>query len=160
MKGNLKKTEMKKIIIITGIIILIVLGIIVTWTIRSSGKKEITQEIPTPTIALPTVSSDISVDLKAKLDNKAVALTIKGLSSSVESVEYELTYTTGAGLPRGVLGKIYVKNNEKEISRDDIVLGTCSSGKCVYDTGVTSIDLSLKFNTPEGSSVFRKTYPL
>jgi hypothetical protein len=84
---------------------------------------------------------------------------VAGLSKNIESVEYELTYTTGAGLPRGVIGKISTKG-ASEISRDDIVLGTCSSGKCVYDLGVTSVDLSLKFNTNEGSSVYRKNYQL
>lgn len=151
---------MKKIIIPGVIVILIFAGIFAFKIVTSSNNKEIVEEIPTPTIALPTISSDILVSLKSKLDNKAVALTIKGLPSSIESVEYELTYTTGGGLPRGVLGKITVRDGEKEISRDDIVLGTCSSGKCVYDTGVTSIDLSLKFNSPDGSSVFRNTYPL
>lgn len=151
---------MKKILVGIGIIIFIIGIFVVIRTISSSGQEEIVEEIPTPTIALPTISSDISVDLTPKSNNTAVALKIKGLPAEVESVEYELTYTTGAGLPRGVLGKITVKSGEKEISRDDIVLGTCSSGKCVYDTGATSIDLVLKFNTPDGSSVFRKTYPL
>ena len=151
---------MKKIIFAIGIIIIIIIGITTTQIIKSISNKEIVEEVPTPTVVLPTISSDISVDLKAKSDNKAVALTIRGLPEDIESVEYELIYTTGAGLPRGVLGKINVKKGDREISRDDIILGTCSSGKCVYDTGVTSIDLSLKFNTPDGSSVFRKTYPL
>ncbi len=150
---------MKKIIILVVIIIILFITALGAKSI-TSHKNETVEEMPTPTIALPTISADVAVDLKAKNDNKIVALEIKNIPSSVESIEYELTYLTGSGLPRGVLGKINTKG-ENEISRDDIVLGTCSSGKCVYDTGVTSIDLSLKFNSKDGSSaIFQKTYPL
>lgn len=149
---------MKKVII-TVIVILIIIAIIAFIKLRSGPVVENPEVAATPAIALPTVSDSVKVDLLPKNDNKAVKLTVSGLSNNIESVEYELTYTTGGGLPRGVLGKISTKG-ASEISRDDIVLGTCSSGKCVYDPGVTSVDLSLKFNTPEGSSVFRKNYQL
>ena len=147
---------MKKMIIALVIIVLLIVLIIVGKIVFLS-KQEIAEISPTPTVALPTVSGDITVDLVPKLDNKAVILRIKGLTGDMLSIEYELTYITGAGLPRGVLGKIQVRG-EKEIVRDDIVLGTCSSGKCVYDTGVKTINLSLKFNSPSGSSIFQKTY--
>jgi len=149
---------MKKIFIIIVVIIIITGGGLIVKLI-SPAKEKIVEVTPTPSIALPTVSESISVQLKPKSDNKIVSLTISGLKPDIESIEYELTYLTGTGLPRGVLGKINLKG-EKEIRRDDIVLGTCSSGKCVYDTGVTSVDLSLKFNLSTGTSeVFQKTYP-
>lgn len=155
----------KKSMIIGGIIVFILLtvvvGIMFTVKFLSSFKEEVTEAIPTPTIVLPTVSENIIVELTSKNDNKAVRLKIKGITSDIDSIEYELTYLTGSGLPRGVLGKIMISSGETEITRDDIVLGTCSSGKCAYDTGVTSIDLSLKFNSSKGqTSVFRKTYSL
>jgi len=152
---------MKKLIIPGIIIIIIILVFLGISLVKPSNNSEEIEEIPTPTVSLPTISKDINVLLKPKSENKAVSLTISGLPIGIESVEYELTYTTAGGLPRGVLGKISVKENQKEISRDDIVLGTCSSGKCVYDLGVKAIDLSLKFNSITGdSSVFRKNYPL
>lgn len=115
---------------------------------------------PTPTVALPTVSPDVVVELTSKNGNREVILKISGVPSNITSIEYELTYMTGAGLPKGVLGKITLAAGENEVTRDDIVLGTCSSGHCVYDTGVTSIDLALKFNSDSGASVFTKTYSL
>jgi hypothetical protein len=149
---------MKKIIVSLAIIIIFVIGIIY-FKFQSGSKTENSEISATPTIALPTVSESVKVDLVPKSNNQSVKITVAGLSKNIESVEYELTYTTGAGLPRGVIGKISTKG-ASEISRDDIVLGTCSSGKCVYDLGVTSVDLSLKFNTNEGSSVYRKNYQL
>lgn len=151
---------MKKIIIISVVaivgVILLIVGL--KWGLASKGETE-TEILPTPTVVLPTISDDISVELLPRGDKRVVALRIKGLTSDIESVEYELTYLTNKGLPRGVLGKIATQG-EKEIGRDDIVLGTCSSGKCVYDEGVTAIDLSLKFNGTKGSQIFQKTYSL
>ncbi len=148
---------MKKIII-AAVIIVILIAAVVTVKIRLFSQTEEVEPTPTPTIVLPTVSENVKVVLLPKNDNKAMTLKISGIPSDIESIEYELTYTTGAGLPRGVLGKIQVRG-EKEITRDDIVLGTCSSGKCAYDTGVTSVSLSLKFNFSSGeSSIFQKTY--
>ncbi|MBI5452808.1 hypothetical protein HY945_05075, partial [Candidatus Gottesmanbacteria bacterium] len=141
--------------------VLLVVIFLVILAVRSlfSNKPEVTEVDPTPTIVLPTVSENIKVDLTPLSGNKAVKLNIKGLTPEMESVEYELTYVTGNGLPRGVLGKINLKG-EKEITRSDIVLGTCSSGKCAYDSGVTSVNLSLKFNSAAKASVFQKTYSL
>lgn len=149
---------MKKIWIV--VISLITTGLIIfliKTQITPSPKKS--EEVPTPTIAYPTITDDIKITLSAKNNNRIVILKIDGLSPDFESVDYELTYLTGAGLPRGVLGNI-VLQGEKEIIRDDIVLGTCSSGNCVYDTGVSKVDLSLKFNSEEKSYIFNKSYPL
>lgn len=149
---------MKKIIIGAIVIIILIAGIILSGRLLKP-KQETVEVLPTPTTALPTITDDIKVDLTFRQNNQIATLKIRGLTPDMESVEYELTYLTGAGLPRGVLGKISLKG-EKEVMRDDIVLGTCSSGKCVYDTGVSNVDLALKFNTASESKVFQKTYNL
>jgi hypothetical protein len=150
---------MKKFLFLIPVILIITIVLFVILRGKTTSSTEVAEDIPTPTVALPTISDNIKIDLSAKQDNKIIVLNISGLTDDMESVEYELTYNTGAGLPRGVLGKILTKG-EKNIFRDDIVLGTCSSGKCVYDSGVISVDLSLKFNSQNSTSVFRKTYNL
>ena len=150
----------KKVIIGIVVIVLVTFGVISAVAIKSLNKNVVVEEMPTPTIILPTVSESIKVDLTAKNDNKTISLKINGIPADIETIEYELTYTTGTGLPRGVLGKIKT-NGQSSVTRDDIDLGTCSRGKCVYDTGVTSVSLALKFSSTSGnSSVFQKTYPL
>ena len=150
---------MKKIILIIIAGVVLSLGVFFLFTRKSVPKQEIPDEVPTPTVALPTISDDVKVDVQFGSNNGSIVLTIGGFTPDIESIEYELTYLTGAGLPRGVLGKIILKG-EKTVKRDDIVLGTCSSGKCVYDTGVKSVDLSLKFNASSSSQVFQKSYSL
>lgn len=150
----------KKIVVGIILVFLAVLGILAVIGFKSLTKPEVIEEMPTPTVVLPTVSEKIKVDLTAKSDNRVVDLKIVGIPSDIDSLEYELTYTTGAGLPRGVLGKVPV-DGKSSVVRNDIDLGTCSRGRCVYDTGVTEINLSLKFNSSSGSSsIFQKTYPL
>lgn len=150
----------KKIVITIVIAVLVILSVASAVAWKSLSEQAIAEEVPTHTVVLPTVSENVQVDLTSKNDNKVVVLKIRNIPSDTESVDYELTYMTAAGLPRGVLGKIKLAG-ERQVVRDDITLGTCSRGSCVYDVGVKSVDLSLKFNSARGqSSVFQKTYPL
>lgn len=149
---------MKKILIAVVIIILVIVGFL-AMRMKKQPVVETTEPEATPTMAFPTVTDSIHVDLKPKAGVQSVVLSVTGLTPDIQSIEYELTYTTAAGLPRGVLGKIQLKG-EKEVSRDDIVLGTCSSGHCVYDTGVTSVNLTLKLNSESGASVYQHTYSM
>ena len=150
----------KKIIIVVVIVIFLIRGgILIKSKLQPQNKEQEENLNPSPTVVLPTVSENIIVDLVPAANKQSVILKIKGLTPDIDSIEYELTYVTGAGLPRGVLVKINLQG-EKEITRSDIVLGTCSSGKCVYDTGLTKVDLSLKFNTSKGSSIYQKSYTL
>lgn len=153
---------MKKIIMILIIIFLIIISVVYYFIFSKNGNssKEEMDEIPTPTIILPTVSENIKVNLTASANGRAISLKISEIPPSIESIEYELIYITGAGLPRGVNGKIILKD-ESDVLRDNITLGSCSSGgKCTYDEGVTSVDLTLKFNTNSVSSIFQKTFPI
>ncbi|OGG16269.1 hypothetical protein A3D77_02305 [Candidatus Gottesmanbacteria bacterium RIFCSPHIGHO2_02_FULL_39_11] len=149
---------MKKVIIAV-FILLVVGGGVFAFTRKGSSEPAEIEDIPTPTVALPTISSDVEVDLTPVNGGKAVKLSIDNVPSDVDTIEYEISYMTGSGIPRGVLGKITTEG-KKTISRDDITLGTCSSGHCVVDAGVTSVDLSLKFNTLDGPKVFRKSYSI
>ena len=149
---------MNKKFVLAGVVISVLIAGFAVLKLRPSTPTPEIQLTPTPTIALPTVSPDVKVELIPKNSNREVTLKISGISSDITSIEYEFTYMTGAGLPKGVLGKITLKEGEREVVRDDIVLGTCSSGHCVYDTGVTGIDLTLKFNSDQGASIYRNTF--
>src|SRR3989338_7368890 len=110
---------MKKFIIILTAAALFGVGFYAIKKITVRNPVEVSE--PTPTVMVfPTISDDISVELIARSDNKAVELRLSGLPIVLESVEYELTYDTDSGLPRGVLGKI-ITDGKSQIIRDDIV---------------------------------------
>lgn len=152
---------MKKIILIGSVVVILVgIALYILWGRTMSQSAQEPEETPVPTTVLPTVSDSVKAELTVSSGKKDVSLKIEGYPTQTESIEYELRYTTGAGLPRGVNGKITL-NGEKEIARNNITLGSCSTGgKCTYDEGVTSIDVTLKFNSAKGSSIYQKTFPL
>jgi len=147
----------KKTLIAAVVVLLVVLvgGLLV---VRGSNKS---QPVASPTpknLDLPDVDPAVAVDLKAAKDNRSVVLTVSNIPPGTETIEYELSYLTGEGLPKGALGKISL-GGESEVERD-ILFGTCSRNTCTYDTGVTSVKLVLVFNHPDGDSKFVKNYPL
>jgi len=145
----------KSILIIAGLIILLG-GFLVKW--RGGGKTEVAPS-PTTSIALSEVSEDVEVNLTSRYDKKAVILTISQIAPETTSIDYELSYETAKGLPRGVLGTLHLKGGEEKAERE-ILLGTCSRNVCVYDEGVKKVNLVLKFNSSSGSSQFQKEYEL
>lgn len=144
------------------ILIIIVLAILLVSLLIFKAKRGREIEVsptPTPTIALPPVGEEVEVSLTPRYDKKAVILKISQIPPETTSIDYELSYETSEGLPRGVLGTLHLKEGEGSVERE-IVLGTCSRNVCVYDTGVEKVNLVLKFNFPQGSSQFQKEYEL
>lgn len=152
---------MKKIIIsIIVIIIIIGGGIILKKKFFSSPAVVSAPSANTGSIALPeNQEKGVEVSLIPRSDKRAVTLKVSKISSETVSVEYELSYDTGSGLPRGVLGKVDLKGADT-LSRE-ILLGSCSKNVCVYDEGVKMISLTLKFNKNIGMSTgFNQNYEL
>ena len=151
--GVMKKQTL--FLIITGLTVLMI-GLLVIKGKR--GKREVSPT-PTPTASLPLIDEKVEVTLTPRYDKKAVVLRVAKIPEGVTSIDYELSYETGEGLPRGVLGTIRLEEGKKSVERE-ILLGTCSRNVCVYDTGVKKVNLVLKFNSPQGSSQFQKEYEL
>jgi hypothetical protein len=159
MKENLIKN--KKILVILVIVSVLLIGGIVL-RIKNSGQKKVEQktkkeEVLPESEVLPTVDSSVLVDLTSK-DGKEAILTIEDIPSGTSTIEYELSYLASGNLPKGVMGEIEVGDRLK-VERK-ITLGTCSSGSCVYDQGVTSIKANLKFNGDYGSQLFEKEFEI
>lgn len=153
-------TKNNKNLLIAAGVILVVLIVGFFVLNLSKGKKAMTdkEEVLPQQEALPTVDSNVSVDLTADKAKQQVTLTIDGIPSGTESIEYELSYNAEGDIPKGVIGTIPVEG-ESSVERD-ITLGTCSSGTCVYDKGVSSINVSLKFQTSAGASLFEKEFEI
>lgn len=139
------------------LLVVIVGGVMVVRWLGAPGNPQSEEE--EQRVQLPPADPSIVVDLQSKPDSRSVILTVSKIPKGTTSVEYELSYLTDEGLPKGALGKIDL-NGKTEVNRD-ILLGTCSTGgKCTYDTGVTSVQLVLRFNHPDGATQFSHEYPL
>ncbi len=156
-----RKTEMKKVILILGIVLIFIVGFfLVKGKFGKSGEVTPTPAAISTSIALPeNQEKGVEVSLTPRSDKRAVTLKVSKISKDTVSIEYELSYDTGSGLPRGVLGKAQIKGTDS-LSRE-ILLGSCSKNVCVYDEGVTKISLTLKFNKSSGQATgFSKEYEL
>lgn len=106
----------------------------------------------------PTVDSSVVVTIVRVGDGKRVQLKIGGIPTGTNTIDYEFSYDTKAGVPRGVIGTITPTDSTYQ---KEIVLGSCSTNICTYDEGVNTVKVSLKFNATSGEAqLFEKEFAL
>ncbi len=136
----------KKVLVLVGGGVLIILlgGYFLFFAGKSSNQNN------TPTVAeqsIPTISADtIGLTLKPGSDGHRVIMTVTK-TDDIDSLDYELSYTSKGDIPRGVLGHVDVKKGQTAIS--DIYLGTCSN-VCHPDSDIKNIKVVVKVNKSGG----------
>ena len=159
MALNIKKFNLFIAFGILAVLVIAVLGI----RILSANKTPISEDelVPTPEV-IPTIDDSVMIDLDFVSGGKAMVLTIDKIPPGTDTIDYEITYTTGEGIPKGNIGSIKVEGKEKVTrSGEELTLGTCSRGRCVYYEGVKSVTLSLKFKNNDGkTSTYKKDFEL
>lgn len=152
----------RKVFIFLGVVLIVLLiGIGVTKGLSGDDKEKASIEeqndfLPTREV-IPTIDESVIVNLTSQ-NKKEVILIVRSLPSGTSSVEYELSYLAKGDLPKGAIGTIPIEK-ENSIERK-ITLGTCSSGRCVYDEGVKSVKVSLKFVGNYGNRLFEKEFTI
>jgi len=126
---------------------------------QSSGSQDQSQEQTIGTMS----PSDIDLQMVLRPDNKAIKFTTDKLDG-IKTLEWNFTYQAdipvedqtadnagskvtqefGSDNPVNVQGK----SSYDSVFRE---LGTCSSGHCRYDTGITAVDLVMKITKTDGS---------
>ena len=142
------------------VVILVVSGIIVTQKDNSTKDKSRADVLPEVEL-IPTVGPEVKVILKADAKKREATIQIAGIPNGTQSVEYELSYNAlveEESVPKGVIGTIEY-DGEDPITRK-ITLGTCSSGTCKYDEGVSHIKVTLKFQGDYGSQLFEGEFDI
>lgn len=145
----------KTLIISVLVILLITAGagyyILVANKSTASNEANITSTESAQEI-IPTIDPvDLGVKLTLRSDKRAVKFEITNIKD-ITSVDYEVTYLAQGTIPRGMIGTIEAQPGDKKIETKYLDLGSCSSGKCKYDEGVTSIKLVLKISKSDGNT--------
>jgi len=156
---KLKKFNIAIAVAVLAVLVVLVLGL----RSLTSNKTQTTDEEIIPTVEVfPTIDSSVTVDLAFVQSGRAMVLTIDSIPQGTEVIDYEITYTTGEGIPKGNIGSIKVDGKKSvERSGEELTLGTCSRGRCVYYTGVKSVTLSMKFKNSDGkTSIFQKEFSI
>jgi len=108
----------------------------------------------------PAVEEEESALIEVSLNERPIAsltpsedghylnLLVDKIVIDAESMDYELLYTTGAGLTQGVPGMVVLSGRDS--FEAELLLGSESSGKFRYDEGVEEGSLTLKFRNNKG----------
>ena len=170
MKDLLKN----KMFLAVGISVIILVIIIVIFYVRKNRNNDLElQEQLTNTEIIPTVDSNVNVSLKEADKRGELLLTVRDAPSGTTAIEYQLTYDAvsreegGSVVPRGVIGKCIQRLSSQSTwscqqpnSGEAIILGTCSSGTCVYDNITGDINVQLKFTGSYGERIFEKDFKI
>lgn len=109
--------------------------------------------------AIKLSPSEVGLELTATANKKQVKFTLTK-AVGVKKVEYELSYEadsaggkddeSGGRITRGVAGEDVIDSDQTTYESKLLDLGSCSSGTCRYDKGVTSVHLLLKLTKSDG----------
>ena len=154
-----KLNKNHQIFVIVVIILTLAVGFFLF--LKSNKPDSKSNETLPQTEILPTVDSNVLVDLEADRKKQEVILTVSGIPAKTSTIEYELSYDAdvdGESVPRGAIGTFDIAG-EDSINKK-ITLGTCSSGTCKYDKGVEKVKVSLRFTGDYGVKIFEKEFDI
>lgn len=143
-----------KISIIGGIVLLIIIllgGVLLFINNNSSEGQEEPNQFNENLIEMS--AEEVGLTLSTQQNNQQIVMVLTKLED-IESFEFELSYDAvenGEVVSRGTFGS-GPNSDEKNSSTIERVmdLGTCSAGKCRYDSGVEEAELSLRINLKNG----------
>lgn len=134
------------------LVVVIILGLIgggAFFFFKSSTKTPISkvQEEEEVVKELPLEQKPY-VSLTPRTDGHELHLLVSKIPSGTTAVEYDLFYTNADGINQGATGS--GKTNGGTTLERDVLLGSCSSGKCKYDEGVEKGTFTLKLRDSNG----------
>lgn len=140
---------------IIGCIVVIVVIVIGAFILISHNSQKAAQEATVIDNSVQTISpSAIGLKLEASSDKKEIRFTISK-ASDIKDIEYELTYVANstaeersegsdARVQRGITGDESIQAGSATYQSSWLILGSQSANIVRYDTGVKSIDITLK----------------
>lgn len=149
----------KRVVIIAVVVLLLVFVGGGAFFILGKTKNSMISPTPAPTSSIiPTLTPDeIGLNFIATPDKKKVKLSISNLNG-VAVLDYIITYDADSPddpsikVPRGTSGEnIQIEEGQETFETDYIDLGSCSSGRCKYYSGIEEINLLVKITKTDGT---------
>jgi len=146
----------KNLYIIVGVVLVILLSV-GGYLVLGSKSSKTSDDANQPDISLDDAimlaPEDVGLELVANATKKQVKFTLSK-AAGIQKIEYELSYEadsaggkddeSGGRITRGVAGEDVIDSDEDTYESKLLDLGSCSSGTCRYDKGVTTVHLLLK----------------
>ncbi|HVZ58185.1 MAG TPA: hypothetical protein VG935_00315 [Patescibacteria group bacterium] len=151
----------KVVIAAVVVIVLLIAGGVFFLTKKSPSTSNTTTQSENLDENIPKLSpSDVGLKITSASSNHQVKFTLNN-ASGITHLEYELSYEadstgendedTGTGrITRGVAGEDTLDGTQSTYESKLLDLGSCSSGTCRYDKGVTGVHLLLKLTKSDG----------
>lgn len=152
---------MKNKNLIIGVIVAILLLLVGGFFFLSKKSTQKTADTTTTQEqVLAMKPEDIGLEIQARTDKKAVRFVANKLDG-VKNLSWEFFYDAdipvaerAEGADEGKVTQSFVGetelNGDSSYTSEYRELGTCSSGRCRYDTGVESVKLLLKVTKEDG----------
>ena len=157
LKEMLKKRNNQ---IALGVIVLVIFGLLGFYFFSGSTKAKPDEKQSVEATVQNLTPADIGLKMEATPDKKQVKFSIEK-ASDIKSIEYQLTYEADSTaeekseggedrVQRGITGESAIKDGDSSFQSDALDLGSCSKNVCRYDTGVKSVDITLKITKNDG----------
>jgi hypothetical protein len=141
------------ILLVVGIIVVVVVFIVVknskngqTADDQDAAVPEISVEQRPIVMLIPTNNPTVPGSDGHWLNFKVQKINVTGAAS----MDYELIYTTGTGVQQGVPGTVKLTGGDVDRM---LLLGSESSGKFRYDTGVEQGTMTIRFRNEKGKLI-------
>lgn len=145
---------MNRNVLVTGVSVLIIASVAVGFLLSrgEKGEKAPPTAAPTPPPSIELLGeSALAVTLTPGLARQYV-LTIDKIPTGTTAVSYEITYDTKSKGTQGIVGSpVTLKPGQTKYANDKIIFGTCSRNKCVYDEGVSNLEINIRIVFSDGS---------
>lgn len=151
-----------KRVLVVIVVVLLLLGGGAFVLSSNKAKKAAEQSPTTQEEVIPTLTPDeIGLTMMTDSSGKRVKFVIANVSD-IKRIEYEITYDAdvpqnsddgggdGGKVTRGTGGEADIKSSDTKYESKYHDLGSCSSGTCVYYTGIEEIKLLLKVTKRDG----------
>ncbi|MEK7111491.1 MAG: hypothetical protein AAB856_02765 [Patescibacteria group bacterium] len=129
-------------------IVVFVIGILISVPAPVQAKRK----LPAPKTAVSTKSatSGVTVKVKFRSDRKGVILNFANLTTA-SGASYDLTYDT-RGTTQNAGGAVKISS---DTATAEVIFGTCSTGVCRYDTGISNAKLQVFITLKNGRKIVK-----
>ncbi|MBU1126948.1 hypothetical protein KKF11_01210 [Patescibacteria group bacterium] len=148
---------MKKIALIAGPILLLLIAFFVFKTIKGKDSKPILVEEEQSGFITTSIADSPFISLTPTSDGYWLNLEVLQIKDA-DKLEYELLYETGDGATQGSIGSIDLKGKTTYEKR--ILLGSESSGHYRYDKGVEKGEITIRLRGGMGRRKYTTKFHL
>lgn len=143
-----------------GVVLLVLVGLGGFYFLANRTAEE-PEEAASETLVKTIKPEEIGLSIEVTPDKKKVMFKI-AKAEGIESIEYELVYEADSTaqerseggedrVQRGITGEADIETGATTFESEELDLGSCSRNVCRYDTGVGSVDITLKLTKDDGN---------